>query len=806
VEGFDLKVIAVLVCVVLAFTIVAPATREAFAVTPANMNVIQYRYFDSQNSLFTALLTPDSSGGVDVMGWPLTKAEYQTAINNTGIIVEPLCGYGEYELAFNNNWTDGVNMDRRSPMNFTDFRNALNCLVDKFGVINGPVLGGFACRDDTQIPQPSMSVFVNPAVSYPNYPWEFNVTNSLYILYGGGWYSHIVYPTFADLLAAYGGGTGSLSTAGGTASGVVYSGNDPNGQWGRGDPLATVNAAFANTPLNPLIGYVRSNDGRKDLGDLFCNELKAIGCPYVENYKASLSALRPYVLDAQTYDFATLGYSMGAPPNWFYTECTPVGIYPGGPNPYLIDDANMTYWATKMYTDPTQTLYQVSSNNVQDILVMESYLVSVYTPATYCAYKTGMLGQIDELGYGTQGNSNGGPTQLMNWITLGSRKTNTIVYNGTPSATPDSNIIYYGCYNPPDLLNPIFSYGTFDYQVLDEIFTYPLATNPYNTMVPGSAITGVPSGGDLPWMAYSWKVQLIDDPTNSSNLQWTNVTLWFKHDVTWQDGVPFTVADLNYTIYENALYGDSWNNYNMMLCVNASNGYAPYFTQRDNWTCSILVANPGWLSLYTPMCEIVPEHLYKYVVPNNLTLAEQGSATDGLHGLWPGQAAVTGNVISNSYFTLSDVQNKPETTLVGTGPWKYRVGSNAGLVAGGGITLDVYDGFFLKPGPGELDFRYRWLNTSSGAQPSGGYYTISLTDLVMLANAYGTVGTPPSTVPLGSIPGTCQVWNPACNVAGPSGVVGLSDLVTVALHYHWCWGNYSYNAPYPPSEIANGGP
>ncbi|MGA2309626.1 MAG: hypothetical protein ABSG57_08775, partial [Candidatus Bathyarchaeia archaeon] len=195
-------------------------------------------------------------------------------------------------------------------------------------------------------------------------------------------------------------------------------------------------------------------------------------------------------------------------------------------------------------------------------------------------------------------------------------------------------------------------------------------------------------------------------------------------------------------------------------------------------------------------------------VPNNLTLAEQGSATDGLHGLWPGQAAVSGNILADAPFTLSQLQSDPETTLVGTGPWKYRVGSTnaASFTYGGGITLDVYDGFFLKPAFGELDFRYRWLNTSPSAQPSGGYYTISLTDLVMLANAYGTVGTPPSTVPLGSIPGTCQIWNPACNVAGPSGVVGLSDLVTVALHYHWCWGNYSYNAPYPPSEIANGGP
>lgn len=78
--------------------------------------------------------------------------------------------------------------------------------------------------------------------------------------------------------------------------------------------------------------------------------------------------------------------------------------------------------------------------------------------------------------------------------------------------------------------------------------------------------------------------------------------------------------------------------------------------------------------------------------------------------------------------------------------------------------------------------------------------------MVYLANAYGANGSPPSTVPITSIPGAPRSWNPACDLAAPSGVIGLSDLVTLATHYGWYYGNYSYEAPYPPSEIANGGP
>jgi hypothetical protein len=799
--SLDMKVLAIAVCLILLVSFVAPISTVD-ARNPAAMNVIQYRYFATQDQLFNALLTPDSAGGVDVMNWPLTKAEYQTAISNPNIVVEPLSEAGEFELAFNNNWTDGILLDRRSPMNFTDFRNAMNCLVDKFGVINGPVLGGFATRADTQIPQPLMSAFVSSAVSYPNYPWEFNVTHALEILWNGNWYNHAYYPTLVDLIETFSNGT--LATYNGTVYGAVYSGNDTNGQWGGNDANAAFNSALANTPLQPLIGYYRTSDGRKDICDFFCNELQEIGCPYNKRLLTHfLPGFNP-VTDRRTYDFAPLGYSMGAPPNWFYSALTPIGIYQGGPNCYLVDDGNMTYWATQMYNAPNQVLYQIASNNVQDILVMESELVSVYSPATYCAYKTSMLGQIDVLGQGSMANG----AMSENWITLDTRKTNTIIYTGPPSGTPDSNIIYTGLYNPPDMVNPIFQDTVFDFQVSDEIFTYPLASNPNNDIVPGSAITGYPSGSDLPWMAYSWKTELINDPTNSSNPQWTNVTLWFRHDVTWHDGVPFTVADINYTIYESALYGDSWNNYNAVLCVNASNGYAPYFTQWDSWTCSILVSNPSWLSLYTPFYETIPEHLYKYIVANNLTVAEQGWSTDGLHGLWPGQAAVSSNVLPGAPFTLLQLQNNPETTLVGTGPWKYRVGSTSAsqFTPGGGITLDVYDGFFLKPALGEMDFRYTWNNVLPSQQPSSGYYKVGLADLVYLANAYGTTGTPAGSVPITEVPGAPHSWNPAADLAPPSGVVGLSDLVTLALHYGWYYGNYSYNAPYPASEIADDGP
>src|SRR5271157_4873527 len=316
------KFLAVATCILMAGMMLAPiGPVNAKWAVQSWMNTIQYRYFATQDSLFTALMTPDSSGGVDVMGWPLTQAEYDTALSNNGIVVEPLPEAGEFEMAFNNNVTDGINMAVRSPMNFTDFRNAMNCLIDSNGVIAGPILGGFATRDYTQIPEPLMAAFVNPAVSGANYPWEFNVTHALQILYNGGWYNTTTYQSFASLLAAYGGGTGPLSAAGGTTSGVIYPSNDINDQgWGLIDtntlntafgvndgPLAYTAEGVAGQAIQPLVGYVRTNDARKNLGDFFCDELKAIGCPYVEYGKGIMPFLFPHnPVEEGWYDFATL--------------------------------------------------------------------------------------------------------------------------------------------------------------------------------------------------------------------------------------------------------------------------------------------------------------------------------------------------------------------------------------------------------------------------------------------------------------------------------------------------------------------
>jgi hypothetical protein len=119
--------------------------------------------------------------------------------------------------------------------------------------------------------------------------------------------------------------------------------------------------------------------------------------------------------------------------------------------------------------------------------------------------------------------------------------------------------------------------------------------------------------------------------------------------------------------------------------------------------------------------------------------------------------------------------------------WKYVPGTYVSG-EGGGLTVDPYLNFWMNITQGDIDFKYFW---DSGTAPQGGSYVIGLSDLVLLANAYGTSGIPPVPFQLGGL----HVWEPGCDLAPPASVVGLSDLVTLAVNYgkHWGWNLYSYN-------------
>jgi ABC-type transport system substrate-binding protein len=560
-------------------------------------------------------------------------------------------------------------------------------------------------------------------------------------LWTNDWYSHATYPTLTDLLTAYEGVYNGWLPAGS----VVYPSGHPR----------------AGTPIDSIVAYIRTDHPpRKEAGDNLAREMRSIGISVTQNDLPSSDCYTPVFIN-HDYDYYTAGWTVGRFPLHFIWMFTPFGFYYPGENMniYEVDDANLTEHAMLEYLEATGPAQSMAEALIcQDIIVKQAMCVSLYSPASYIAYRTGVVGAINFRGYGLESNLE---------FTLMNAKV-------APYSSPMA--IRYGTLNPPEQINPIFSSWEWDCEVVDRIFNGPMAMNPYNPSVPCKS----PAGGDLPWMAYDWNWQLSSftggggqgDPSDSY-ANCANVTFWFRHDITWHDGTPFTVDDFNYTIYLNKAYGDSWAQSDIFYSSIVN------FVKWDNWTCSLYFAIRSYYALYIANYDIVPEHIYKYIA-----IPTDPFTGTGHRGYWPGQAANASEILPGAPFTFTQLTSTggEQYTWVGTGMWKYVPGT---LVQGdgGGLNCVPYDGFWMNVAQGDIDFKYTW---NAGPAPQRGSYSIGLSDLVLLANAYGTSGNG-HAVPFTL--GGLHVWEPGCDIAPPAGTVGLSDLVTLAINYGKTWGS-----------------
>jgi hypothetical protein len=700
------------------------------------MDHLQIKFYENESAEFQGLLNDE----IDFMDSPLTMDQYQSVLGNPDVEVAPYYDFAWYEMAFNNNATDPSHTQYRKALNYTEFRQAMACLIDKDGLIAGPDLNGFATRIDTPMPRPVFDNWVDFNVSkydsngklLNNYPWDFNETHALEILWNNGWYSHTFYPTFVSLQAAY-----PLTAAIGTDRGVVY----PPGHPKTGQPIDTV------------IGYTRSDSSpRKTAGIAFATEMAKLGMNVTNSF---LKGSAEYITGNRDYDFYTAGWGsdlFGRFPTYFYVTYTPVGI--GSFNFYMISDGDLAYHATMEYPNATTAAQSMNEAlTCQDIIVKQAMTVALYSLRFFYAYRKGWLGVANtQGGYATVGYGSYGSWGLRNALDY-------LMLNVQHENYPRVNTIRLGTVSSPSQINPIFfdrAPSSRGYEVVDRMFTCPISMNPYEPTYLGKS----PQGGDMPWMVYDWKYEQGSDGN-------AIVTLWFNHHIKWQDGVPFTVDDFNYTICLNQAYDDS-NGYGDFIHVRS-------FEKIDDWTCKLYFDFPSIYALYAVNYNIVPKHIYEHVdvpVPNDYTT--------GHHGEWPGKDAIDAQV--HAPLNCTELQLDGDQVWVGTGMWKYHPSTYVSG-AGGGIMFDANRDFFLDtPPPGEMDFTYRWIGL--GLPPQGGSYKVDLSDLVMLANAYGSMGNPPS-----------PNWNLACDVAAPSGIIGLSDLVTLARDYGREWGNYTVATP-----------
>lgn len=533
-----------------------PAPVNAQAGGPRFQELL-IKYYGSVGAVWDALV----AGDIDIMNWPITYTQFQSAITNPDIIVAPYNEFGMFEIDFNSNYTSLFDPDAgRNPLNYTQFRQALAFCVDKEWLMTD-IVKGFGTRIDTPVSRPLHN---DPWVNFDysrwgpngedlgNYPYEYDPQEA------------------ADLLDAAG-------FVQGTTTNPDY---DPTKPWSA-QYIRTYPTGHerAGENLRPLKVYIRSDhEPRRQAGLALVDHMKKLGIP-VDVTEGGSPTCAPPVMAERKYHIYTGGWSMGRFPLHFYALYTPIGIFEWGPNYPLINDPELTYWAELQYPKAPDLATAIeAAHECQRILVEKAYGVWLYTAGGYIAYRKGLLGMLNTRGYGFSTNID---LALLN------------VYHEDPAKTQ----VIWGLNQPPrGMFNPIFSQWLYEYAVIDRIFGGfgMLTFNPYDPVKPEKS----PTGSDMPWYAVDWKMETIDGVDH--------VHVWIRNDIKWHDGQPFTVHDINYTINLILSYEDAWaypDLYGMITEIIIHNDYYIEFimTERCFW------------NIYIPGVVPLPEHIYKNI-------------------------------------------------------------------------------------------------------------------------------------------------------------------------------------------------
>jgi hypothetical protein len=361
--------------------------------------------------------------------------------------------------------------------------------------------------------------------------------------------------------------------------------------------------------------------------------------------------------------------------------------------------------------------------------------------------------------------------------------------------------IKWAVITPPNQLNIMYSSWTYDFQCLNRIYDYGgFDLPPYN-------IAADQPGWVLDWFADTW-VDPDDSETKAKNFKSFRTDNYFVGTDGSQLG-QILADDYLFSVYvQYALGVDawSWSDVQDLKTLNKVNDtYVElYYDARSYWlytACSpAILPRSIWLNESYGLCQNV---VTTFVVDTNLTTpgglgighnppngpvwvnsitgSVSGVLTEWVDYKWElgdfviETALVSGETVTVDWwmaddstgYTLGD--NAWELVTVGGGLY-YATGFSQGL--GGFFTAKGNPFYYFEtPVLGEVDFVWE----------SGGYYEVTIFDVVKAAGAYGAQGT--------AVPDSN--WFPGADLAPPGGVIDIFDIVTIAGKYGQTSGEHT---------------
>ena len=684
--------------------------------SPRHCKGLDVYFYGTPEKAYAAL----KAGEIDFLQWGLTYEQYVDAVEDPTIQLAGFAENGKYEIDINNNYTIADFPGVRSPTNDLRFRQALAHMVDKDWLVN-VVVGGFGSRNDVPLAAPQ-SGYGNESCMGDNYPYPYDMAAAAALLNAAG---------FTDT-------------------------DDP-------DTTRNYPADWPGRPgrpnLDPIKVCVRNDhDPRLQMGRALCDNMRALDIP-VNQIEDTSPNLHPIVMTDMNYHLYTGGWILGVRPTYLYGLYNSINWYPDGSD-YVtgMDSSNSPNYpdldaaTDDIYYAKDIDMFKAAIKTATGLIVCDYCItIELYSAKSWWAYSKNLVGVVNMEGYGLENT----------YTFLNAKKCDNPATPQDESQEP----IRMGTINPAHDLNILYSMWYFDYAVLDRVFTVLLATNPYNLAI------------DNPWVAQDWEVTKWYDPQDMKNK--TKVTFWIRKDVFWHAPVTgmevrqFTAHDVEFTIWYNYIFDDSWQwgNFKDVHHTKIIDDFTieVYFDEESMWfvyaagypllpkneylpllckeeTCELVITEPrvpsdkdilpcgpivqiisATLNGATPLIEGVDYEVFATGPPDYVH-----NEIHWLRPLIPGDVVVfvywTKDLDPHGYYLGAPTLDWTDT-FYSIGPY-YPISIDPLT----GATLNCNPSHFLgAPPDGEIDWMWYWVGTT---KPRSGYYQVTLPDAIYLLKSY----------------------------------------------------------------------
>jgi len=726
------------------FTVASVAVQNG----PREDDLIIY-FYDSWESTYNALTT----GDIDMMLFDLSASQVSSAFANPNIVTAKVPDSTTYQFDLNNNYSIMDYQGIRSPMNYTEMRQAVAWSTDKNYIVD-TILGGFAKRIDQMIPAPFYG-WANASMSYPNYPYEYDPSAAAVIL-------DTKFPKNTSQTNPY------------------YDAGFPgSSQYLRNYP--DDHPQKAHKVLDGLKIKVRSDHSpRLQAGRLVYEALRKLGVP-CDVQEGLGSVLYPLVMVDFNYHLYTSQWSgLRFPSPRLYNLYHSVNAFPGGSNyvtggrfPFVGDNATDprlyrthpkldTYLYAAAYPD-SYTEAVANTKLAVGYMTEQCVNIPLWSPAGYWAWSKNLLGVVN-----AQGNDPENGYTFMN------------------AYKQDGSAIRCGAINPPNAMNTIYSNWIYDYSNLDRMNLYSGIDFPaYNMAL------------DMGGFTRDWETTTWDDNGTIK----TKLVMTFRSDGYFVKPVS---GDLGKNVNASHFFMSAWYHYQAdgwwssylarahHINITSSHTFEIYFDTYSYWNTYYaqipLLPMDTWAQ-YDELVTLQTETFVNLTTPGIINLSADPIWIENVRfngsplAMFTDHNIVTGNLYV--YSSLGAGTLEVEYWAVGSNPEGYYPGNlswqtifeGAGMYyctsftpgIGGSATYKRNPFYWMEtPLLGEIDFARKQI----GGRPIGPFKN-DIFDLVLAAGAYGSQGT---AVPSAN-------WLPGADVAPPVGKVDIFDIVTIVYNY-----------------------